>query len=225
METMETLETSKRYFFTELYGLDVSDDTLNDVDNVLANLRAAKPVRKAPTSSQTFNSRRANCTQRQFPVLGRTVSAPTGLISEKAKLPRAEPLPHDGEIQPDAAAAPVLRPPVTEGLELHSPTAAGRQNLRAPAQVAPNAKGKRKRGPSREVLPEAQQIFRGLKFCKLSFLSRPPFPMVLIPCQTSYPTMTWLLHESFGLPRYSREVQHGSSSGTTTLPISSSTGA
>ncbi len=225
MGTMETLETLKRCFFTELYELDVADDTLNDVDNVLANLRAAKPVRKAPTSSQTVNSRGANCTQPQFRVLGKTVSAPASLISERAKLPLAEPIPHDGEIQLDASLAPVLRPPVTEGLELQSRTAADRQNLKAPVQMAPNAKGKRKRGRSLEVLPEAQQIFRGLKFCKLFFLSRPPSPMVLIPCKTSYPTMTWLLPESFGLPRYSREVQRGSRNGTTTLPISASTRA
>ncbi|KAL8863042.1 MAG: hypothetical protein Q9178_000415, partial [Gyalolechia marmorata] len=164
METLETLETLKRCFFTELYELDTADDTLNDVDNVLANLRAAKPVRKGPTSSQTGNSRRANCTQHQFPLLRTTVSAPTGLISEKAKLPPAEPLPHDGEIQADAAAAPVLRPTVTEGLESHSRTAADRQNLRARVRMAPTAKGKRKRGRSLELLPEAQQIFRGLKF-------------------------------------------------------------
>ncbi|KAL8913159.1 MAG: hypothetical protein Q9171_001953 [Xanthocarpia ochracea] len=164
METMETPETLKRCLFTELYELDVSDDTVNDVDNVLANLRAAKPIPKTRSSSQTLNSRRTNCTQRQFQVLGRTVSAPTGLISERAKLPPAEPLPHDGEIQPDAAAAPVLRPPVTEGLELHSRTAADPQNLRVPVQMAPTTKGKRKRGRSLEVLPEAQQIFRGLKF-------------------------------------------------------------
>ncbi|KAL8770045.1 MAG: hypothetical protein Q9209_004083 [Squamulea sp. 1 TL-2023] len=164
MDTSETPETQKKNLFEEIYGLDVLDDSVNDVDINLATLRVAKPEYGSRTSSQSFNRRRTNITPRQIQGLGRTVSAPTWLIPVVPKLPPAEPLPVDDDLQPDAAASPDWSYPVVEGTDPQFQTTAGPKNQDGPIRMAPAGKGKRKRGQTLEVLPEAQQIFRGLRF-------------------------------------------------------------
>ncbi|KAL8733710.1 MAG: hypothetical protein Q9166_001903 [cf. Caloplaca sp. 2 TL-2023] len=161
---MEIKEAQKRSFLEELYELDDSDDSVNDIGSLLANLRAAKPVRKSRTSSQGLNRRRADHAQRQILRLLRTVSAPSGSTSKGFSVSPIEPSPTDGEHHPGAAAALNPRSPVIEEPALHFQTAAASPNTTALLEMAPGAKGKRKRGQALEVLPEAQQIFRGLRF-------------------------------------------------------------
>lgn len=171
MEPSETPESLKRSLFRELYELDVSDESVNDVGTVLAAFRAAKPAPKARTIPQAFNRRRANHAPRQLQHLGRTVSAPTGLTTTTTpKLLTTQSLSDGGDKQSEAVASPVSRSAVVEDLQFK--TIADQK----PIQMAPSAKGKRKRGRSLEVLPEAQQIFRGLRFCKLSI----PFMFIIL---------------------------------------------
>lgn len=174
METSETAESLKRGLFRELYELDVSDDSVNDVGTVLAAFRAAKPAPKAP---QAFNRRRANHAPRQLQPLGRTVSAPTGLktTATTPKLLTTQSLSDGGDQQSEAVASPASRSAVVEDLQSTSKTIADQK----PIQMAPSAKGKRKRGRLLEVLPGAQQIFRGLRFCKRSI----PFMFIILILQ------------------------------------------
>lgn len=164
MGTLETAGDLKRCFFQELYELDVSDDSVNDVGTVLAAFRAPKPKPKARPLPQAYNRSRA-----QLQHLGRTVSAPTptGLTTTGTPKPLStKPLSDAG----DKHAEAVIKSPVAENFQ--SKTVADQK----PTQMAPGAKGKRKRGRSLEVLPEAQQIFRGLRFCKLSI----PFTYIIL---------------------------------------------
>ncbi|KAI4106514.1 MAG: hypothetical protein LQ339_002974 [Xanthoria mediterranea] len=152
MGTSETAEDLKRCFFQELYELDVSDESVNDVGTVLAAFRAAKPKPKARPLPQAYNRPRANLQH-----LGRTVSAPTptGLTTTGTPKPLSTGSLSDAG---DKHSEAVRRSPVAENFQ--SKTVADQK----PTQMAPGAKGKRKRGRSLEVLPEAQQIFRGLRF-------------------------------------------------------------
>ncbi|KAL8649446.1 MAG: hypothetical protein Q9226_005575 [Calogaya cf. arnoldii] len=169
METSETPETLKRSLFQELYELDVPDDSVNDTATLLAALRAAKSAPKAPTVPQAFNRRRAIHAPRQLQQLGRTVSAPTGLTTTTrttSRLLTTKSLSVGGDEQSEAVASSVSESPVVEEPRLKSKTSADPLAQKSPIQMAPSAKGngKRKRGRSPEILPEAQQIFRGLRF-------------------------------------------------------------
>lgn len=156
METLETPEDSKSNLFKELYELDVSDHSVNDVGTVLAALRAAKPAPKLRTTPQTINRRGATRATRKLQQLGRTVSAPTSLTLSKPKLLTTDPRSiDDGKPQE-----------TVDAIVLISPVGAKLLGEEIPMKMAPSARGKRKRGRSLEFLPEAQQIFRGSKFCK-----------------------------------------------------------
>ncbi|KAL8888043.1 MAG: hypothetical protein Q9215_004459 [Flavoplaca cf. flavocitrina] len=163
METLETPEDLKSNLFKELYELDVSDDSVNDVGTVLAAFRAAKPAPKLRTTPQTINRRGATRATRKLQQLGRTVSAPTSLNLAKPKLLTTDSRSIDDETPQETVDAIVL----------NSPLVAKLPGEEIPTKMAPTARGKRKRGRSLEVLPEAQQIFRGSKFCKYTFSSSP----------------------------------------------------
>ncbi|KAL8997995.1 MAG: hypothetical protein Q9169_002835 [Polycauliona sp. 2 TL-2023] len=165
MGTSETPESLKRSLFKEIYGLDVLDDSVNDVNSILADFRATRPVAKARTTPQAFKSRRADHIPRRIQYLGRTVSAPEALTPLAPKLITPYHLSFDGgQQQQETAAAPILKAQIAERPGLPSKTVAELQKNDLTTQMAPNTKGKRKRARSPEVLPEAQQIFRGQRF-------------------------------------------------------------
>ncbi|KAL8976585.1 MAG: hypothetical protein Q9205_007434, partial [Flavoplaca limonia] len=175
METLETPEDLKSNLFKELYELDVSDDSVNDVGTVLAAFRAAKPAPKLRTTPQTINRRGATRATRKLQQLGRTVSAPTSLNLAKPKLLTTDSRSIDDETPQETVDAIVL----------NSPLVAKLPGEEIPTKMAPTARGKRKRGRSLEVLPEAQQIFRGSKFCKFTFSSSPS--ILISPSQDFLP--------------------------------------
>ncbi|KAL9620358.1 MAG: hypothetical protein Q9204_008215, partial [Flavoplaca sp. TL-2023a] len=175
METLETPEDSKSNLFKELYELDVSDDSVNDVGTVLAAFRAAKPAPKLRTTPQTINRRGATRATRTLQQLGRTVSASTSLNPAKPKL-----------LTTDSRSIDDGKPQETvDAIVLNSPLVAKPPDEEIPTEMAPTARGKRKRGRSLEVLPEAQQIFRGSKFCKFTFSSSPS--ILISPLQDFLP--------------------------------------
>ncbi|KAL8877643.1 MAG: hypothetical protein Q9198_004375 [Flavoplaca austrocitrina] len=163
MEILETPEDLKSNLFKELYELDVSDDSVNDVGTVLAAFRAAKLAPKLRTTLQTINRRGATRATRKFQQLGRTVSAPTSLNLAKPKL-----LTTDSRSIDDRKTQETV-----DAIVLNSPVRANLLGKAIPMKMASTARGKRKRGRSLEVLPKAQQIFRGSKFCKFTFSSSP----------------------------------------------------
>ncbi|KAI4248037.1 MAG: hypothetical protein L6R40_001126 [Gallowayella cf. fulva] len=158
---MNIEEGQKRSFFDELYELDVSDTSVNDVDSLLTSLKAIRTARKSRPPSPIFNRRRAN--QRKIQSLERAVSAPsrsitTTLEPSLVKAPLAE-----GNVSSEAAKSPVTTSILvgTAGLQPH--VVPSPQIETSPLQMTATAK-KRKRGRSVDVLPEAQRIFSGRRF-------------------------------------------------------------
>ncbi|KAI4120904.1 MAG: hypothetical protein LQ338_006691 [Usnochroma carphineum] len=141
----------KESFFKEIYDLDEPDSFDRDVDGLLTILQANRPSQRQFHSSQSSNRRRLIHISRQIRPFGRTVSAPLA----KTDLPKAsltEPLHEVKDSRSSIPADKVSRvQPSTDvdKLVTKMPTAKNR---------------KRKRGQSLETLPEAQQIFRGLRF-------------------------------------------------------------
>ena len=175
METLETPEDSKSSLFKELYELDVSDDSANDVGTVLAAFRAAKPAPKLRTTPRTINRRGATRATRKLQQSGRTVSAPTS-----SNLAKPKPLTTDSSSIDDGNPQETVH-----AIILNSPVRANLPGDVIPMKMASAARGKRKRGRSLEVLPEAQQIFRGSKFCKYTFSSS--LPILISPSQDFLP--------------------------------------
>lgn len=145
----------KESFFEELHDLDAPDNSTADVEDVLNALRASRPSRRLSLLSQSSTRRVIHSSRSQIR-LGRTVSAPatTGL----PQAPLTDPL---HEVQ-GCSAAP--RSAVVEASFVQSSAVEHRQNKKSTAKMAPTVGKKRKRGKSLDLLPEAQQIFRGLRF-------------------------------------------------------------
>ncbi|KAL8815484.1 MAG: hypothetical protein Q9223_005376 [Gallowayella weberi] len=158
---MATDENRKRSFFDELYQLDLSDDSVNDVGSLLASLRAAKPAQKSRLPPQLFNRRRTG--QHQVQHLGRAVLAPSGSTPTNSRSSLIVPSPADNGLSSEPTTSPVTPSQIVGTVQLQHQPAAGPQTKIAPLQMAPTTK-KRKRDQSLELLPEAQQIFRGLRF-------------------------------------------------------------
>lgn len=216
---MNIEEGQKRSFFDELYELDVSDTSVNDVDSLLTSLKAIRTARKSRPPSPIFNRRRAN--QRKIQSLERAVSAPsrsitTTLEPSLVKAPLAE-----GNVSSEAAKSPVTTSILvgTAGLQPH--VVPSPQIETSPLQMTATAK-KRKRGRSVDVLPEAQRIFSGRRFCKLF---ETPLLTTLIQCQTFFQMMMWPLHGDYESPKSLREVEYGSETTAMTLLILFSTGS
>ncbi|KAL8933149.1 MAG: hypothetical protein Q9211_005936, partial [Gyalolechia sp. 1 TL-2023] len=146
---MENKATEKETFFQELYDMDEPDYSTSDVDTLLNSLRASRPL----PSRSSQNRRRPVHNSRHLRLLGRTVSAPV----KSSPFPKASP----------------LEPSHNKVKEPHAPTDA-QSGLRSIANVDPQptteplkmpaTNRKRKRGKSLDALPEAQQIFKGLRF-------------------------------------------------------------
>ncbi|KAL8898505.1 MAG: hypothetical protein Q9207_006660 [Kuettlingeria erythrocarpa] len=146
----------KESFFEELYALDAPDNSTADVEDLLKALRASRPSRRRSPLSQSSTRRVIHSSRSQIR-LGRTVSAPatTGL----PQAPLTDPL---HEIPGCSVAA--SRPAVVEASFVKSTADEHPQNKKPTAKMAPTVSKKRKRGKSLDLLPEAQQIFRGLRF-------------------------------------------------------------
>lgn len=155
----------KRNFFEELYELDRPDSSREDFDNVLASLKANRRPRLLSRSSGLSSIRGGTRMPHQIQRLARTVSAPLALTS-KPKASLTEPSLDTPTMTAvtDASESPIIK---TSDLQ---PPAVGRSRTgkgEKPLKMPSVGKRKRKRGQSLEILPESQQIFQGLRFCKL----------------------------------------------------------
>ncbi|MCJ1461503.1 hypothetical protein MMC07_000100 [Pseudocyphellaria aurata] len=147
---MEEKKAKKIAFFKELYELDEPDDESEDTSGIGLILRQSTIPPSNPHPSERLRSSNP---------LGRTTSAPLANSSSNARN-KAHVL-QDG---PSPSPVPNLNSPLHEGVP-----GAG-QNMPASGVTATSRKplskatGKRKRGQSLELVPDSQQIFKGLAF-------------------------------------------------------------
>lgn len=148
--------------FQQLYQLDESEEEPEGIDQIdilrhskSINHASEKKVPSSPSPAQKLSRPLSSCHP-----FGRTTSAPLpqapSLESNKVQIicdnPRSSPI---------STVNPVYDPAMVDG---HALSSCG-SNVVTTKDVR-KAKGKRKRGLSLEVIPESQQVFRGLTFCK-----------------------------------------------------------
>lgn len=159
---MENKPTEKETFFQELFDLDEPDHSTSDVANLLYTLRASRPSLSRPSQ----NIRRLTHNSRQIRLFGRTVSAPI----KSTTLPKAspaEPLHDKVKDSHTGRTASTISDGPTDGQSgLRSVANVDSKPAIEPLRM-PTTNRKRKRGKSLDALPEAQQIFKGLRFCLL----------------------------------------------------------
>ncbi|KAL8667425.1 MAG: hypothetical protein Q9202_000641 [Teloschistes flavicans] len=144
---METKEIDRKTFFAELYELDNPDTTTEDVSTILANLKTNRQSRKLPHSSKASNRRRTSVMSHQVQRLGRTVSAPLPLASGVAPICEPE--------------SPLFK---RSAMPPYAKRILQNDNSKTSGAKSSSTKRKRKRSLSLELLPDAQQIFQGLRF-------------------------------------------------------------
>lgn len=151
-DLMEERKAIKVAFFKEIYALDGPDDETEDTAGISEILRDSNKV-PSPALSQrkgrtVVSNRRGN---------GHTISSPVSVEVNKAVPGRCPP-------------AAILEPPHIDDQALIKSNAMhdGEVKISHTKKVAAAAKGKRKRGDALEILPEAQQLFKGLAFCSSS---------------------------------------------------------
>lgn len=168
---MEEKERAKRAFFDELYALDEEDEEDEIEDIALTLMR--KCSRKIDAESKVavtpgvneIPMRKEQSNAASLAKLARTVSAPVPVASTLLS----------GEIgrikETPACPRPSLLPHASEGDErvVSNPLRARTGKRSASTDEMPKASGKRKRDKPLQLKPEAQQIFKGLKFRKIAF--------------------------------------------------------
>lgn len=157
---MET--TAEESFFNEIYDLDEPDDSTGDVDALLTALRDCRPQH-----AHSRSSHRLIHTSRQTWPLERTVSAPLATTTDMPKASLTRPLHKFNVSHSGTAAATVSHSPPLEASCIQARADVDYQSNKEISKMPSASVRKRKRGQSLEVLPEAQQIFRGLRFCLL----------------------------------------------------------
>lgn len=161
---MEEKKAKKIALFTDLYELDESDDESEDTSEIELILRQSKnpiPNPIPPRSLPKLNPPLRSCHP-----LGRTISAP---------LPNSSNAPNKVHIvQVDPCPEPV--PIVNSAFQNHITVDGHKMSNGGVATTSTKplskAKGKRKRGQSLELIPDSQQVFKGLSFCMASTLVR-----------------------------------------------------
>jgi hypothetical protein len=126
-------------FFKELFQLDEDEEEAEDPNDAAIILRQFNIPCKAP-----------NRDDRSF--LGPRI---------KARLPVASPVEVSSPIKSPTGHVPV--PSLLSTPHVHDPL-----EMVPPAKTSSKNKGKRKRGGSLELLPDSQQIFKGLAFCMIA---------------------------------------------------------
>lgn len=130
-------------FFTELFALDEDEDETEDSEDPAVIMRQFKAPCKPHISEE------------EEAPLERTTSAlvPNASSSQAAS----------SSIQ--SSSQPTRMPPAIGNSNTSSPV-----EVVKPAKAAPKMKGKRKRVHSPKLIPDSQQIFKGLAFCMISQL-------------------------------------------------------
>ena len=160
---MEEKKIQKITLFQQLYQLDESEEEREGVDQIDLILRHGKGNNYASEKKDLSSPSHVQKSSRSLGLchpLGRTTSAP---------LPQARSL-ESNEVQitrensPSSAIFTVN--PLHDQVMVDGPVQSRSGPNMATKKKVPKAKGKRKRGFSLEFIPESQQIFRGLTFCK-----------------------------------------------------------
>lgn len=146
---MEERKAIKVAFFKEIYELDEPDDETEDTAGISEILRDSKKV-----PSPELPQRR-------------------GRISVSNLLGnRHNPVPVEVNKETSWTFPPdvILEPPSTDDEVLIKENAMHNSevNIARTKKAIKAAKGKRKRGDALQILPEAQQLFKGLAFCPSS---------------------------------------------------------
>lgn len=143
LDLMEEKKAIKVDFFQEIYALDEPDDETEDTAGISEILKGSKTT-PSPELSQRRgrNNRRGNA---QNPVSAEEV---------------AEPFPPAAILELSHTNSQTL----SKEKAMHS----SEVNISRTKNIATAARGKRKRGDGLEILPEAQQLFKGLAFCSSS---------------------------------------------------------
>jgi hypothetical protein len=127
-------------FFTELFKLDEDDEETEDPEDAAVILRQFKPPCKPPQPEERAPLERNTLVQ-----------LPDNSLKEASS-----------SIQPP----PKLVPKASVG---NRPSQRRSVDKQPPTKVASEKKGKRKRDQPLELLPDSQQIFKGLTFCMIFF--------------------------------------------------------
>lgn len=151
-DLMEERKAIKVAFFKEIYALDGPDDETKDTAGISEILRDSK---KVPSPELSQRKGRTVVSNRQGN--GHTISKPVS-VEVNNDVP--------GSCPPVA----ILKLTPIDDQALIKPNAMhdGDVKISSTEKVATAAKGKRKRGDALEILPEAQQLFKGLAFCSSS---------------------------------------------------------
>ena len=154
---MEETTHKKETFFNELYRLDESDEE-QDTSGAVLMLKQSKTVREKEDPTIPLPKRRLIHSSCAVPPFERTISAPSPvskLAEETVDVIKDTPLPsamprrgNQARDEVNCIMSSVIAPAVTS-----DPRGKGRKG-----------RGKRKRGQSLELVPESQQIFKGLSF-------------------------------------------------------------
>lgn len=152
----------KESFFTELFDLDKPDDSDEDVRGLLNTIQACRPSKRLACPSHV-SSRRVIHTSRLIQPLGRTVS-PSAAVDDLPEASLFGPLHQDKTAGSGIVATPLSHEGTVELSRVQSSAYTERRKDEKTKMSSTPGK-KRKRGQSLEVLSEAQQIFRGLRFC------------------------------------------------------------
>jgi len=171
-------KAAKEAFFNELYELD-NDSEGEESCNASVILRQSRPPSSGPwTRSRTPQHSILNSI-RSGPSLARTVSAP---------------LPHSTSAKTSDIPSKSQSQEINRTSNMPKPS----ENTTA-MKATLKQTGKRKRGESLQLVPESEQIFNGLSFCK--FLAAKVYSRSRAqPCykQTFSRTMTLRLLAGFG---------------------------
>jgi hypothetical protein len=149
-------KAAKEAFFNELYELDKDSEEEDSCDASVILRRSRPATSESRTRSRTPRHSILDSV-RSGPSLARTVSAP---LPPSTRVGRLD-IPSKSQSQDSNRAPDMFKP---------SDNAA---TLRATLKQT----GKRKRGESLKLMPESEQIFNGLSFCK-TLLSRVLFSIL-----------------------------------------------
>lgn len=149
---MEKRKIQKAALFQQLYRLDDPEEEPEGFDQIDFILRYSKSTNHSSENIvQPLNLRHH---------LGRTTSAPLPLVPSLGT--NEVPIVHENPCTPAISTVDLLHEQVmADGHVISCGGSSGTTR-----KELPKLKGKRKRGLSLEIIPESQQIFRGLTFCK-----------------------------------------------------------
>lgn len=151
---------TKKAFFDELYQLDDVSDGAEETSTISLILAQSKVTASTSTVDSRGAKRRITDDLRFNPPLNRTLSNPHAQVSDSTSgmIPSAK--------KPQLVALDIDEPSASAFFKEQTPNVTSKQANHNVVGKARRQAGKRKRGQSFNTMPESQQIFKGLAFCK-----------------------------------------------------------